>query len=225
MAAARFNADGTPDTTFGGGDGQTTVPFIGSAAADGALVTGGRILLAGSRDGHFALARLMSDGSPDTTFSGDGRTYNLSGATAEAVAVQTDGTFWVAGSPTQDGVLGKYAANGTPAFGFGGGDGRVFTDFGATPRRLYADAMVREADGRLALAGVVRHTYEDTDVAIGRFLTDGSPDPAFVDGGGRVTDTGDDGAAHALLRQSDGKYVVVGEHGDDDALVARYLGG
>jgi uncharacterized delta-60 repeat protein len=60
-AVARLNADGSPDVTFGGGDGKVTIDFgvatFGQAAA---LQTNGRILVAGQMTGvnDFAIARL-----------------------------------------------------------------------------------------------------------------------------------------------------------------------
>jgi uncharacterized delta-60 repeat protein len=60
-AIARLNADGSPDVTFGGGDGKVTIDFgvatFGQAAA---LQANGRILVAGQMTGvnDFAIARL-----------------------------------------------------------------------------------------------------------------------------------------------------------------------
>src|SRR5687767_4931180 len=46
---ARYNADGSPDTTFGGGDGVVTTDFGGrDTARDMALLDGGKFVVVGS---------------------------------------------------------------------------------------------------------------------------------------------------------------------------------
>ncbi|HNQ16282.1 MAG TPA: hypothetical protein PKM58_12000, partial [Pyrinomonadaceae bacterium] len=70
---ARFNLNGTPDNTFDG-DGLAQVPSLQQANAL-AIQTDGKIVVAGIAlpgDTDLALARFNSNGSPDTTFDGDG---------------------------------------------------------------------------------------------------------------------------------------------------------
>ena len=61
-AVARLNADGSPDTTFGGGDGKVTIDF-GAAAFGNAVArqANGRLVVAGQMTGvdDFAVARLL----------------------------------------------------------------------------------------------------------------------------------------------------------------------
>ncbi|MEZ5842968.1 MAG: Ig-like domain-containing protein [Hyphomicrobiaceae bacterium] len=78
FALVRYNADGTLDTSFGGGDGIVTTP-IGSLFAVGISVTvqpDGRIVVAGYSDNgtslDFALVRYNADGTLDTSFGGGG---------------------------------------------------------------------------------------------------------------------------------------------------------
>ena len=78
VALARFNIDGSLDTTFNG-TGRKVFGFSGfdSWAADVLVQSDGKILTIGSDTlsllGDFALVRLNSNGSFDTTFSGDGK--------------------------------------------------------------------------------------------------------------------------------------------------------
>ena len=76
----RFNADGTPDTTFGpGGDGTATADFAGRddfgtallVQSDGRIVVGGRSLNSNGSLGDFALARFNADGSLDDGTAND----------------------------------------------------------------------------------------------------------------------------------------------------------
>jgi uncharacterized delta-60 repeat protein len=80
---ARYNADGSPDRTFGGGDGRVYLPFESPAYVHGvAVAPDGRIVVAGGVDLDFAVMRLNADGTPDTTFDGDGndQLFALDGA-------------------------------------------------------------------------------------------------------------------------------------------------
>ena len=60
-AVARLNSDGSPDATFGGGDGKVTIDFgVATFMNAAALQANGRILVAGEYSGanDFAIARL-----------------------------------------------------------------------------------------------------------------------------------------------------------------------
>ena len=76
FALVRYNANGTLDTSFGGGDGKVTTP-VGTSYDEGysvALQPDGKIVVAGYSDNganyDFALARYNSDGWLDTSFGG-----------------------------------------------------------------------------------------------------------------------------------------------------------
>src|SRR5687768_11913602 len=81
FAVVRLNANGTTDTTFGGGDGFLSIDFaINDEATDVAIDASGRIVVVGTSNAgagrnarDFAVARLTSTGTLDTTFSGDGK--------------------------------------------------------------------------------------------------------------------------------------------------------
>ena len=91
---------GDLDVSFSG-DGKQTTDFGGSdAAAAVAVQADGKIVVAGSSGGDFALARYGADGALDPSFSGDGLvTTDLGGTDAgQAVAIQADGRIVVAGS-------------------------------------------------------------------------------------------------------------------------------
>ena len=80
---ARFNPDGSPDPNFGV-RGKAVVSFdrgggLFDSAHDVAIDSLGRIVVVGQvefsgGDFDFGVARLLADGSPDTSFSGDGKT-------------------------------------------------------------------------------------------------------------------------------------------------------
>ena len=109
FALARYNADGSLDTSFGGGDGIVTTA-IGAGASSGTSVAqqaDGKLLVAGSTNASgsdFAIVRYNTDGSLDTTFGGgDGIVVTSIGPgtspdTAFAISVQADGKIVVGGN-------------------------------------------------------------------------------------------------------------------------------
>jgi uncharacterized delta-60 repeat protein/uncharacterized repeat protein (TIGR01451 family) len=134
---ARYNADGSLDTTFDG-DGKVTTDFAGdidlaygvAIQTDGKIVAAGRAVVSGNR--HFALARYNADGSPDTIFSGDGKvTTDFAGSFAQAfgLAIQADGKIVAAGFAGADFALARYQSEGVGdlALGKTGPTGRVPT--------------------------------------------------------------------------------------------------
>ncbi len=104
FALARFNTDGSLDTTFGtsgkviNGFSQTGDASYGLARqADGKIVQAGRAYF----NSDFALKRYNLNGTLDSTFSVDGNQttdfFNNSADVGRAVAIQADGKIVVAG--------------------------------------------------------------------------------------------------------------------------------
>jgi uncharacterized delta-60 repeat protein len=81
ITLVRYHVDGSLDTSFGGGDGIVTTDFGGSSyelARGIALQADGKIILVGtfnnspgSSPSQFSVARYNTNGTLDTTFSGD----------------------------------------------------------------------------------------------------------------------------------------------------------
>src|SRR5581483_7061465 len=99
FALARYNSDGSLDTTFNG-TGKVMTPIAPNGGYDRAMGVAvqpdGKIVAAGFSDFSgtgFALARYNPDGSLDTSFNGTGTlTTSIGGAAlASGVALQSDG--------------------------------------------------------------------------------------------------------------------------------------
>jgi uncharacterized delta-60 repeat protein len=121
---ARFNSNGSLDTTFGSG-GRTITDFGSFDAATAvAIQTDGKIVVAGEADSNFGIARYNPDGTLDSTFGAGGKnvSYFLSGP-ATAMAIQSDGKIVVVGGGFSYGVA-RYNSNGTFDSSFGV-DGKV----------------------------------------------------------------------------------------------------
>jgi uncharacterized delta-60 repeat protein len=178
FALARYNSDGSLDSTFGQAGLVTTRIGGGSALAFGiALQRDGRIVLAGysdtAQDHDFTLARYNSNGSLDQTFGTAGVvTTDFSGSTddiAYAMALQRDGKIVVGGRtgpyPAFDFGVARYTSNGQLDQSFGSG-GKVVTDLG-TEELGYGIAVQR--DGRILLSGAA-FNGSNFDMAVLRYL-------------------------------------------------------
>ena len=122
FALARYNTDGSLDTTFSD-DGKVTTDFAGIGYSvviqgDGKIIVAGSTFNDSSYD--FALARYNSDGSLDTTFSGDGKVSTDFGGGddhGQSVVMQPDGKIVVAGASdnvSSDGfALARFNSDGS----------------------------------------------------------------------------------------------------------------
>src|SRR5262245_38181584 len=113
FALARYNIDGSLDTTFGGGGKVTTA--ISGGAASVALQSDGKILAAGGTTTGFALVRYNIDGSLDSTFGSGGKVVQtgFSGFSIGLV-LQPDGKIVVSGARSGDFALARYNGDGSP---------------------------------------------------------------------------------------------------------------
>src|SRR5204863_4057953 len=120
------------ELTLGGKDFATSL----------ALQPDGRIVVAGYTDesgvdSDFAVVRFLADGTPDTSFDGDGiRTIDYSGDDrAAGVAVQPDGRIVVGGTNEYTGtpefVVSRLTESGATDTSFNG-TGNSFANFGGS---------------------------------------------------------------------------------------------
>jgi uncharacterized delta-60 repeat protein len=231
FALARYNANGSFDTTFNGTGTVITPIGPNYDEAHAVAFQAGKIVAVGfslvnAGDTDFALARYNSDGSLDTTFDGDGIiTTGVADrpAPAKAVAIQTDGKTVVAGY-AETGVneevfaLTRLNPDGSPDFSFGL-NGKVTTSFGAAGAR--GNAVVIQPDGKIVAAG-----FANTDFAVVRYDTNGTPDVSFGVNGIVTTSIGaGNDVVNAIALQPDGKIVVAGSSFNGanlDFAVVRY---
>ena len=248
VGVARYNANGTLDGTFSG-DGLFTMDFVGTAGGAAqalAIQSDGRIVIVGSSGSDFAVARLNSTGTLDTTFGpGTGiitKDFGSGNEGATAVAILADGRIVVAGT-TSVGERRAFAwdylnSAGTPFFvgpttdATGAPiDGARHTFFGGGTSAS-ATSMAIQADGKVVLVGdVIFETgfpgVIDRFMGIARYNVDGTMDATFSANGRRGVDFGDDihSFASGVAVQADGKIVVVGHvsvNFDNRFAIARF---
>jgi len=241
FALARYNTDGTLDTTFDS-DGKVTTTFgipatSSERAYSMAIQSDGKIVAAGGSQGdpgvfsEFALVRYNSDGTLDTTFDSDGKVTTPIGSDhgiAQSVAIQSDGKLVAAGSSSNGTALEfavvRYNADGSLDTTFDS-DGKVTTAIGGLTETAYSVAI--QPDGRIVAAGR-SYNGNDYDFALVRYNTDGTLDTTFGSDGKVTTPFGSGhNIARAVRVQSDSKILVAGygEGGAYDLFVLMRYGG
>lgn len=126
LALARFNADGTPDATFGDG-GAATMDVGESCVADRILIQpDGKVVVTGETQDGLAVGRFNADGSVDTSFAGGGKVYDVFNAYSyaeiteeDAAWLAPDGDVVVMAMKGADVVTLKLGADGQPDASFG----------------------------------------------------------------------------------------------------------
>ena len=233
IAVARYNTNGSLDTSFDTDGKLTTAIGAGDDFAFGVAISGVNIVVAGASNNgvgeDFAIVRYKPDGSLDGSFDGDGKlTLTIGGITdrAKGIAIQTDGKMIVIGE-SLIGANYRFAAarlnpNGSLDTSFGM-SGIAITAIGTND---FADSVVIQPDGFIVVAGY-SNLGGNFDFALVRYKPDGNLDPAF-DGDGKVTTpigTAFD-IAFSVAIQSTGKIVAAGssENGsfNRDFALVRY---
>ena len=225
---ARYEANGSLDTSFGTVGRVTTLIGGGGRASALALQATGKIVAAGSYSGGFALTRYDADGSLDASFgSGGVVTTPVAGpdAGAAAVALQPDGKLVAVGSGhtisyyNSSFVLVRYEQDGSldPSFGMGGIVSTAFVDvMNCELCGDQAHALAVQPDGKILAAGET--CRGPCNFALARYDPDGSLDASFGSGGKVTSSSGYSAScsnqggdiAKAVGLQADGKIVLAG---------------
>jgi uncharacterized delta-60 repeat protein len=245
---ARYNVDGSLDTTFGiGGSVTTAIGGINDFAEAVAVQEDGKIIVAGTTDtgtqnvlGNdqtvFALVRYNPDGGRDETFGSGGTVttaFGTVGDRARTIVLQDDGKVVLGGntftacdpSSRCEGAfaLARYDTVGSLDSTFGTG-GKVITPFG-TSSSIHAVAL--QGDGKLVVAGSTIDDGGAVAGALARYNADGTLDATFGTGGIATGAALNFAGAEAVALQPDGKIVAAGPtemqylHARD-FMVARY---
>lgn len=258
---ARYNVDGSLDSSFGSG-GIVSTDFSEfethpnqSISSDSArsvqLLPDGKILVAGSMDIGFALARYNPNGSLDATFGTGGKLsvptqYSVDGGKIRLALFQ--GKMILGASYNQPGdgqvILGRLNADGSLDSTFGG-TGLVTFGLGQDPAQQirnseYFAGLTVQPNGAVAVAGYRVVTQSPTGqisstLFLARYTEQGTLDPAFGSGGVVTTSVNNNRSgevAKGLVLQPDGKFLVSGTTtrttaagtGDQDYLLVRYQG-
>jgi len=251
IAVARFNGNGTLDTSFGAGGFEVVDLGLPYAVAEGVAVQpDGKIVVVGHEQGspYFAffnglVIRLNSNGTLDPSFNGNGVvSYHSAGGgsgidTLDAVAIQNDGKIVAAGSD----VGGPYAiflrlnSDGSYDSGFGSSGVAALSSGTFTVHPVGAYGVGIAGGGRVVGAGAVLRNGADHRAGLWAVTSSGTPESTFGSGGVVAQQTGVEACGLAVA--PDGSLLVVGHtvspnqqsdpclgFGGPNAFIARYIG-
>src|SRR5437763_2817462 len=218
FALARYNPDGTADTTFGNG-GQASTDFVGleDDAFSVLIQPDGKIVAVGSANNpatyyDFAAVRYLSNGTIDTTFGVAGKVSTDFGDQnfdrARSAVLQPNGSIVAAGfaisqnGGVQNFAVARYTSSGIVDTTFSG-DGKTQIDFGDCCQS--ANKVLLQSDGKIVTVGYANTEDSDSDFLLARLNPRGSLDASFGVGGHVRTSFGDlYGGGDGAALQSDG---------------------
>lgn len=110
IALIRYNTNGSVDNTFGTAGKVITSVAAFDEGTSLAILSNGKMIVAGAADDKFAVLRYNSNGSLDNTFDTDGKVSTAIGTSAAgtSVAIQSDDKIVVAGVSDDDFAIARY---------------------------------------------------------------------------------------------------------------------
>ena len=231
---ARFNSNGTLDTSFG--SSGKVIQDIGSGDDTGlslAIQPDGKILLGGyCFDGihtDFCIARFNSNGTLDTSFGTGGKVIQDIGSandTGQSLAIQSDGKILLGGhcfnGSNMDFCIARFNSNGTLDTTFGS-SGKVIQPIGSSDDGVHSLAI--QPDGKILLGGPCSNG-SNNDFCIARFNSNGTLDTSFGSSGKVIQPIGSSyDLGYSLAIQTDGKILLGGyckNAGNKDFCIARF---
>ncbi len=226
VAIARFNTDGSIDSTFDS-DGivTTTIGVNSNFIKDMKIQTDGKIVLAGinfnGSNYDFLVLRYNSNGTLDPTFDTDGIVISAIGPSydvANSLVIQPDGKIILGGYSSdgsfEDFAIVRYNNNGSL-------DNTFDSDGIATFNLSIGDNITKltlQPDGKIVAGGFVFSGIGYKNVLL-RYNPNGSLDNTFDLDGYVTTLIGAGSSINSLIVQSDSKIITAG--GSNDSLYGQ----
>lgn len=218
FALARYNTNGSLDTTFGNG-GKVITPVRANASRDSVYamtfqtVNGEKRIVAVGGEGDFSAVRYLPNGQVDGSFGIGGKVSAVFGSTigaARAVIETPDHKLVLAGNAQNDTALTRLNLDGSIDAGFGTA-GKTVTAL--TANWDEATALVRQPDGKLIAGGwMYEGAGSAANFAVARYSADGVLDAGFGTAGTVITPvapTLQRDAGRALALQADERITPV----------------
>ena len=174
LVVARYNADGSPDGSFGSSGKVIPIHSSSAGASAIALQNDGKIVAAGfeeygSSKYKFAILRFNANGSPDGDFGLSGKTTTAVGSSDDSIydiEIQSDGKIVAAGfsynGTNDDSAIVRYNTNGSLDDSFGS-SGILTLGVGIGDDSI--EDIEIQSDGKIVGAGP-----SNDDFAVVRFL-------------------------------------------------------
>lgn len=226
----RYHTDGSLDSSFGSNGevyyswtwGYFHYPTANDVAVlpDGRIVVGATTKIDANGKYCFTVLRLLSDGSPDTSFNHTGLAYADVGsllAYCKAMRVQPDGKILLSGYSDSI-TLVRFDTTGILDAGFGNG-GKM-----KLPKSTGGTALTLQPDGKILVNGDA-----DINFIVYRLNADGSRDMGFgLNGSINQQVLNKKNSANDIAVQADGKIIVSGSASDSTSnytkpFLLRYL--
>lgn len=225
IGIVRYNADGTMDSGFGNnGKIISELAPYGTYGSKLLLLPDGKFLITslkfyqGDPDYYIGIERYTAEGLIDTSFGAAGQAVTSWGAgqnISASMALLPDGRFVIAGTYIQNGnsklALAQFNANGSLDTSFSA-DGKVITNFGAGTY-AFGYSVFTNPDGKVTATAYVT-SQSARNLGVVQYNANGVPDAGFDGDGMVVTPVAADddcGATNAVVRQADGKFIVVAQ--------------
>jgi uncharacterized delta-60 repeat protein len=218
---ARYLSNGVIDNAFGSSGTATTDFSSGSDAIKALALQSGNILAAGraydSSENKIAVARYLSNGVLDNSFSNDGKQLTDAGTNslARCVTAQSDGKVVVVGDNGSDLTVVRYLSNGTLDDTFSA-DGIQTTDFFSGTDQGYGCAV--QGDGKILASG-----YNSCwGYIMARYLSNGELDSGFEVDGKTIVPTVGIHKSQRIQVLSTGQILGVGKN-SAGSVIMRFL--
>lgn len=233
----RFNADGTPDTSFGD-NGTASLAWDGAGesgylsdlimtADDGVIVAGRYEVYGAGLGSDYAIAKLDASGAPDATFGDAGsRVFHdptdssfinaiLRIAATPDGGIAWAGYYYVMDTGANPLIVGHLGADGSTdaAFGDAATPGYFRPAIVPTASSDYPSGLVAQPDGKLVVSATFSAFPDKSQFLAIRTTASGQLDPDFADAGVFEADLAPDGdfsEASALAMQPDGRIILAG---------------
>jgi uncharacterized delta-60 repeat protein len=209
---ARFNSNGSLDSTFGI-NGKVMTDFSGSddqcdalaIQMDGKIIAGGKTQM--GTDEYNILVRFNNNGNIDSTFGTNGKIYHSIGYNYNKVQIKPDGKI-IASNITGVGfpvVLNQFNSNGVIDSTFGT-YGEITNSMIKVNR-----TMALRPDGKILIAGEATLSGGCTQFSVACYHPNGSVDTGFGTAGITYTDFPPYcSVPYTMILQPDGKFLLAG---------------
>lgn len=210
----RFNADGTPDLSFAD-QGKIIIDFpeyeINAITLtiqnDDKIIVAGNSLIVTDVYAS-AIMRYNYDGSIDNSFGNSGLIINNLGGSITNVKIQSDSKILTLGHFLGSSyALSRYDSNGILDLSFG--TNGIINGI-ANSDTFMSDLLIQD-DAKILLGGVSRNLTAFNKTTLVRYVTNGSLDNSFGNGGIAIIENNqNDVRSSSLLLQNDGKIILGG---------------
>ncbi|MBK8811167.1 MAG: VCBS repeat-containing protein [Acidobacteria bacterium] len=230
LALARFNSNGSLDTTFDGDGIAILVLPNNQDLFDIAIQPDGKIVVGGNTgtndlDQDFLVVRFNANGTPDASFGPTGtgviQTSFNAGDSLGSIALQTDGKIVAGGYTFGTGIdfaLLRITATGSLDTTFDT-DGKLTT---SVRQEDFLNKVLIQPNGKIIATGYTRSPGQNFDVAVVRYDPTGALDTSFdVDGIATTNDAPFEETTAAAL-QPDGKIIVAERRDFNTSALIRF---